>query len=241
MTTRTLGLTLRTAFLATGLATCASAANAAIVEFTSEAAFDAAISNPIQYNFNPYSANANAPNPFQAGPVSFSFKPLDEIFNDGAYGANTHYLSAISNGGTTVAVSAGVVAHTYSALGFNFGTFNGPTLTNINVDGTPQAPILTPSADGPTHNTTFVGFIDTNANGISNVSFSTISNDGNTGSELDFINFTTGGLPETGLPMPVSGVPEPSTWAMMLLGFGGLGFLGFRKSRKADAACMLAA
>ena len=27
-------------------------------------------------------------------------------------------------------------------------------------------------------------------------------------------------------------VPEPSTWAMMLLGFAGLGFAGYRASRK---------
>ena len=31
----------------------------------------------------------------------------------------------------------------------------------------------------------------------------------------------------------ISGVPEPSTWAMMLLGFAGLGFAGYRASRKA--------
>jgi hypothetical protein len=30
----------------------------------------------------------------------------------------------------------------------------------------------------------------------------------------------------------LSSVPEPSTWAMMLAGFAGLGFLGFRQSRK---------
>jgi hypothetical protein len=28
-------------------------------------------------------------------------------------------------------------------------------------------------------------------------------------------------------------VPEPSTWAMMLLGFAGLGYAGFRKARSA--------
>ena len=28
-------------------------------------------------------------------------------------------------------------------------------------------------------------------------------------------------------------VPEPSTWAMILLGFGGLGFMGYRKARVA--------
>ena len=30
-----------------------------------------------------------------------------------------------------------------------------------------------------------------------------------------------------------SAVPEPSTWAMMLLGFAGLGYAGFRKGRSA--------
>jgi hypothetical protein len=33
----------------------------------------------------------------------------------------------------------------------------------------------------------------------------------------------------------VSGVPEPSTWAMMLLGFAGLGYAGFRRSAKGAA------
>lgn len=37
------------------------------------------------------------------------------------------------------------------------------------------------------------------------------------------------------------GVPEPSTWAMMLLGFGGLGFLAYRKTRKDDAGTALLA
>jgi PEP-CTERM motif len=27
-------------------------------------------------------------------------------------------------------------------------------------------------------------------------------------------------------------IPEPSTWAMMLLGFAGLGYAGFRRTRK---------
>ena len=29
--------------------------------------------------------------------------------------------------------------------------------------------------------------------------------------------------------------PEPSTWAMMVLGFAGLGFAGYRKARKTVA------
>jgi hypothetical protein len=39
---------------------------------------------------------------------------------------------------------------------------------------------------------------------------------------------------DPGSPPITSGVPEPSTWAMMILGFCGLGFLGYR--RKGSAA-----
>jgi len=39
----------------------------------------------------------------------------------------------------------------------------------------------------------------------------------------------------------ISAVPEPTTWAMMILGFLGLGFLGYRKSSKTgDASLRLA-
>jgi PEP-CTERM motif len=37
-------------------------------------------------------------------------------------------------------------------------------------------------------------------------------------------------------PLYSTAIPEPSTWAMMLVGFAGLGFAGYRVSRKA-AAC----
>ena len=33
-----------------------------------------------------------------------------------------------------------------------------------------------------------------------------------------------------------STVPEPSTWAMMLLGFAGVGFAGYRRARRSRAA-----
>jgi hypothetical protein len=33
----------------------------------------------------------------------------------------------------------------------------------------------------------------------------------------------------------LTGVPEPSTWAMMLLGFAGLGFAGYRRAKRTQA------
>ena len=38
----------------------------------------------------------------------------------------------------------------------------------------------------------------------------------------------------------VGGVPEPSTWAMMLLGFAGIGFAGYRRSWKGMAVSLTA-
>ena len=36
-------------------------------------------------------------------------------------------------------------------------------------------------------------------------------------------------------------VPEPSTWAMMLLGFAGVSFMGYRRSRKDQTVALAAA
>jgi hypothetical protein len=39
----------------------------------------------------------------------------------------------------------------------------------------------------------------------------------------------------------VGGVPEPSTWAMMILGFAGVGFMAYRRSRKDQGLALAAA
>ena len=31
---------------------------------------------------------------------------------------------------------------------------------------------------------------------------------------------------------PIGGVPEPSTWAMVVLGFAGIGFMAYRRKSK---------
>jgi PEP-CTERM motif len=41
------------------------------------------------------------------------------------------------------------------------------------------------------------------------------------------------GIPGAAVFEVTTGIPEPSTWAMMLIGFAGLGFAGYRTSRRA--------
>jgi hypothetical protein len=40
--------------------------------------------------------------------------------------------------------------------------------------------------------------------------------------------------------VPPTAVPEPSTWAMMVLGFAGVGFMAHRRSRKDRTVALLA-
>ena len=61
---------------------------------------------------------------------------------------------------------------------------------------------------------------------------------GGNGDHFVLDNLTTMPItaPSTDLQSSFSGVPEPSTWALMLLGFAGLGYAGFRKAQSGRAA-----
>jgi uncharacterized protein (TIGR03118 family) len=83
-----------------------------------------------------------------------------------------------------------------------------------------------------------VGSIDVNvgagntAGGLWSLAFGASGSDGNPNTLFftDGINGETGGLFGS-----ITAVPEPSTWAMILLGFGGLAFFGARRRRTAQA------
>ena len=52
------------------------------------------------------------------------------------------------------------------------------------------------------------------------------------GDTLRFEATTGSGFQNTGLNLSISAVPEPSTWAMMILGFVGIGFMTYRLQSK---------
>jgi len=86
-------------------------------------------------------------------------------------------------------------------------------------------------ADGNTH-----GYIDNN--GV----FTSFDPPGSASTTINGINdkgdivgfYTTAN--DTVVGFVGTPVPEPSTWAMMLAGFAGLGFLGYRKVRQGKLA-----
>jgi len=55
--------------------------------------------------------------------------------------------------------------------------------------------------------------------------------------------FAVDGVSATGLsgPRQLNGVPEPATWAMMLLGFAGIGYAAYRRARHTAGAAVTVA
>jgi hypothetical protein len=116
--------------------------------------------------------------------------------------------------------------------GLNFFSYSSPKFTWIQQDVTNDIIGIGVTAVNATDNLTAVGFFTFTAPGV----FSTLSDD----NSYFFPEYSGG--PLTGefmissfVSTPVS-TPEPSTWAMMLIGFAGLGFAGYHRAREHRAA-----
>jgi len=115
--------------------------------------------------------------------------------------------------------SAQIIITWSGSGGFASGSFNGPQFA---FSGPSVLPITDVTVDSlSTLDPTSVSFtassIDVN---VAGEAFSS-------GSEKIVLDISTSSTPA---------VPEPATWAMMLLGFAGLGFLGYRKICKGTLA-----
>ena len=159
--------------------------------------------------------------------------------------------SAETAKGTTPNVSA-------APLGMGTGP-NGTTYMSVEGGGTELATWATPQ----TSLSIYWGSIDGNAGGNNNVNSLAITVDGYTLTGVDLVAlgalgtgnqsvpadnqwvtitglgaFTQASFSSTGNAFEFSlgtAAPEPSTWAMMLVGFAGLGYAGWRAQRKTAA------
>jgi len=157
--------------------------------------------------------NANAANPFTTTGTLFWWADLYSTLTSVAYG----------NPGATVGLYLKPEAGFQVTLnGFDFGVWPNQThQSQVTIkDGTSNTILLAtgfqdfPGA-APTH---FSGSY-TSAGGI----YILFGPDGYNGG-IDNIDFT--------ITAVASAVPEPSTWAMMILGFAGVGFMAYRRQSK---------
>jgi hypothetical protein len=219
-------LFLSLAFAATGLTISSGLAKATVTEFTSQAAFNAAAPHLNTYGF------------YTGGATSWPASPL--IFHGLSFSSNVT-AADIANGGSPVLslisvkdnsyygrdflevenTNVGLIAEIDSAgtraIGFTFGNW----LTLYGAGG--SATVTLSTGDSfiitPTFPDQFIGFTSTTP--ITSVTIDYPASFGAAGYALDITSVTT--------------VPETSTWAMMLVGFAGLGFAGYRRSKKNSA------
>ena len=149
------------------------------------------------------------------------------VMNNGGGGSEGLYATPSSDGTNYMAVLSGqsetvVYGKTYSELGLYWGsidTYNVITLFNgANSVVVPVPPVASGDQFANDSNRYFVvsGF------DFNKAVFSSTQN------SFEFDNVAVGG------------VPEPSTWAMMLLGFAGLGFAGYRKAKSGQTSPLVA-
>jgi hypothetical protein len=216
------------AFVAAGFAVADQSANAALVVYS---AFDDGQASPIGSN----SAAEQALFLAAVGPVNeITFEtpvPSDVTISGGSiinytsgfqlYGGNTtpggsYYLS-LSGGSATFGFTTPVSV---------FGAyFSGLQVTGDSInfsDGTSQS--ISIPVDFYNGGMAFVGFTDIGAS-ITSV---TINAQGPSYGDIIGVDdvFYNG----------TSAIPEASTWAMMVAGFAGLGFTGYRKAKSGRAA-----
>jgi hypothetical protein len=178
----------------------------------------------------------------------------------GGAGGTGHYAVAFENTPYSLTLTSDIAGgvnyfgYWLSALGAgNYVTFyggNGQVLFTFNPQdvinavkasatpslyyGNPNAPYKGKDSGEPY---IFLNFFDTTGT-FSKIVFSEVNSGGGYESDNQTVGhyLTTGSGTVVPLVDSVVGVPEPSTWAMMLIGFVGLGFAGRRARRGASAA-----
>ncbi len=190
-----------------------------------------------------------------------SVNPPDFGFSAGGHSATGDLMidilvpDTVANPVTTFTISGSLIgASTFTASLFSATPWTAGQLdAYLGISASPTNPIGAYLPSTQTFQPTATGFFVYAADlgtqtlpsnsGASNSDLLTLNNGLLQGSYvlafLDSSNATanSGAIFETGSPGSTrSAVPEPSTWAMMLLGFAGLGFAGYRKARSARIA-----
>lgn len=205
-----------------------SSANAAIISVTSGGVADASSGQVSAFASTPgavvYDMDSNTP-VFTGSAVAFVSGSQDgqyaKPFNDTTKFASVGTLTA-------PATSTLVLSGSYNYVGLYWGSIDGYNSLIVTdatgdhvIDAATYASVLTPpNGNQGSEGSLYINIFSDSA--ITKLTFTSSQ------AAFEFDNLT------------VAAVPEASTWAMMILGFLGLGFLGYRKSAKAASSFRMA-
>ncbi len=204
-----------------GLAISVGAAQASVVEINSQAAFSASGTILQNTNWDSYGTGFSLPgSPFTVGNLTFIagqqnvivgtgtyLNPARNLFTDDFYQGTTAEIAGSFN---LFGVNAGNLLFAVNVLDGLFDVTTNLGTYSFNVSLT-TATHLAPL--------TFVGFESSAGEYITSVKWSGAA------------NFVAPGVTDVQLGV-ASAVPEPSTWAMVILGFTGVGFMAYRQRSK---------
>jgi hypothetical protein len=205
--------------VAASLVAIAGSADAAVTEYTSQSAFDAAAPAASTFGFNAGGVTSVEPNPATFGTLSFSDNVTADDTADGgipllflvsATDTPTYGRDFLSYQNENLGISAEIDSAGATAIGFSYGS-NVPAGDATLTLSTGDSFTITPSTTA-----SFIGFTSTSP-------ITSVSVDYPNSFAFDLISVSS-----------LSAVPEPASWAMMLVGFGGLG-AAMRSRRKLTA------
>ena len=191
--------------------------------YTSQALFDSQHTGLATNNliFNVMYATNTTPSYSQTG-VTFSVPSTQSLYELPANATlpSSHLAALLSGPGILGAYD---IKSSGSVLGLTLASFYGAQTVSYLVNGVSGSLAL--GANGAN---SFIGF-DSGSNAVPvNVVFSFSQQ-----SSLDVLSFQTGALTNV-TPTPAPAVPEPASWAMMILGMGAIGFAMRNAKRRSD-------
>jgi len=199
---------------------CGGTAQAAITIYTSQTSYLAAVSNTGVDTFNNLTPGAQLAASLNRTAGSYAYTVTDVATAGGTaalYGAGTATDAWLSNNQNASTITFNGFGSGVRGAGANFfgtdinGTFtagagNGLTLTATDASGTVTTTTVNPTT------TTFIGFVSTT--GLTGMSVRATT--GGAAYWATVNNLTLGGTAATA-------VPEPASWAMMIVGVGLVG------------------
>lgn len=184
----------------------ATSASAATKIYTDQAAFNAAsTATQTNFNFNLGSYTGQSGGSYTQNGLTFASSPSTILFEIPA-NQIVHPVDFLSYQGGFA--GTGTISGPYSAIGLTYASYTGQP-TSVTFSGSDFTSHLELPNNQNGDATGFFGAISDGQLGPISLSYST--------NAFDIVNFSVG-------QSVTAAVPEPTTWALMLVGFGLIGF-----------------